>query len=82
MPSFDYVRYAYQTHAHHVRYARYVEAHGLICQECGGRGGHIEPVLDWGQGPWEPCGWCEGTGKTTRWLRGLWLTEKRYANRS
>lgn len=77
MPSFDYARYGYQQHVHHLRYQKYVEAHGLICQECAGRGGAIEPVLDYGQGPWEPCGWCEGTGKVTRWLRGQWLREKR-----
>jgi hypothetical protein len=33
-------------------------------------------------GPADPCGWCETTGKTTRWLRGLWLRTMREEKRS
>lgn len=44
----------------------------LICQECGGSGGTIEPVLDDGSGPFEPCGWCND-GIITPENRGLWL---------
>lgn len=62
---------------HHDRFAKYVELHGLVCQECGGSGGEIEPVLDYGEGPFIECGFCEGTGKTTPWLRGLWLRLKK-----
>lgn len=60
---------------HHERYKRRVEAmpRKLVCQECGGMGGWVEPVLDFGQGPFEQCGWCEGTGYVTPWLRGQWL---------
>ena len=74
---FNYVKYDYQRHQQFVRYREYVEREGLICQECGGEGGAIEPILDDGSGPWEECGWCAGTGKTTRWLRGQWLKYKR-----
>lgn len=72
----DYGRWWYENHAHHVRYAAYVKAHGLTCQACGGRGEHggfsvcsMEPP--------EPCGWCESTGLVTRWLRGQYLTYMR-----
>ncbi|MPZ20108.1 MAG: hypothetical protein GEV06_19655 [Luteitalea sp.] len=69
----DYARLSYERQAHHRRFVAYVEAHGLLCQSCSGAGGERYVLLDDGTGPWEPCGWCEGTGKVTRWLRGLWL---------
>ena len=47
----------------------------LICQECGGRGGRIEPVLDFGEGPFELCGWCKD-GVITPKNRGIWLSNK------
>jgi hypothetical protein len=67
--------------AHHVRLKRFIEAmqHKLVCQDCGGAGGWIEPVLDYGQGPWFECGWCEGIGYVTPWVRGLWLRHKECA---
>ena len=74
---YDYPRWAHEIRQHHARYSSYVDAHGITCQECGGSGGEIIPVLDYGQGPWENCGWCEGTGLVTRWLRGQWLRYKR-----
>ena len=64
---------------HHLRYIRRVEAMKpqLICQECGGAGGEKDVILEDGTGPWEECGFCEGTGLLTPWLRGLWLRFKR-----
>lgn len=49
----------------------------LICQDCGGAGGEIEPVLDYGAGPWVVCGWCRGIGELLPWERGQWLKMKR-----
>lgn len=62
---------------HHCRYKRYVDEYGLLCQECGGAGGEVDVILDDGTGPWEMCGYCEGTGLTTRWIRGEWLRWKK-----
>lgn len=75
----NYARMDYHRAEHHKRFVVYIEKHGLLCQECGGAGGEIEPILDYGQGPFIPCGWCEGTGKVTRWDRGLWLRTRREA---
>ena len=33
------------------------------CPMCGGNGGYIEPVLDYGIGPFERCGYCKGKGE-------------------
>ena len=69
----DYPRLDQYRRQHHARYVRYVDQHGLMCQDCGGAGGEIEIIsLELG-GPWFDCGWCEGTGLVTRWIRGLWL---------
>lgn len=75
----DYARLDYEWRAHHARYKRYVESlqPKLWCQECGGAGGFVEPVLDDGSGPTETCGWCEGTGLVTPHIRGVWLGYKR-----
>lgn len=62
---------------HHARFSAHVAREGLVCQECRGAGGEVDPVLDDGSGPFNSCGWCEGTGKVTKWLRGLWLRMKR-----
>ncbi len=35
----------------------------VACPWCGGGGGFIEVILDDGTGPWERCGFCQGTGK-------------------
>jgi hypothetical protein len=32
------------------------------CPACHGEGGRVEPVLDFGEGPFEPCGFCNGRG--------------------
>jgi hypothetical protein len=71
----DYAKLDWKRHQHHIRFRRLVESQvpKLLCQECGGAGGYVEPVLDYGQGPFEQCGWCEGTGYLTPWLRGQWL---------
>ena len=49
----------------------------LICQECGGSGGEVIPICDDGTGPFEECGFCEGTGLMTPHLRGFWLRWKK-----
>ena len=77
---FDYARFAYEHRAHHRRYRAYVEAHGLLCQECGGLGqdGYTSP---WAMEPPDPCGFCETTGLVTRWMRGQWLRWRRAEKR-
>jgi hypothetical protein len=72
----EYFRRAEYFRRHHVRYKAYVEAHGFPCQECRGACGWTEAVLDDGSGPWYDCGFCEGTGYVTRWMRGQWLRWK------
>lgn len=64
---------------HHERYVRRISAmpRKLMCQDCGGAGGEVEPVLDYGEGPWFDCGWCEGTGHVLPHRRGEWLKYKR-----
>lgn len=76
---YDYARLHYSYLQHHARYKRHVEAHGLVCQDCGGRGDHGGFSME--SGPPEPCGWCESTGMTTRWLRGFWLRMMREEKR-
>ena len=76
----NYARVSYVWRQHHRRFIAYVEAHGLPCQECGGRGGYEEVICE-GRGPWYECGFCLGTGKTTRWLRGAWLRMRRIEKR-
>lgn len=73
--SIDYTKLAYRDWRHHARYRNFVSAmkHKLPCQACGGAGGEVEPVLDFGEGPFFPCGWCEGTGLMTPHNRGYWL---------
>jgi hypothetical protein len=78
----DYARMVAKYAAHHLRFEKHVAEHGILCQECGGMGGWTERILDDGTGPFEPCGWCEGTGKTTRWLRGVWLSFKKMEKRT
>lgn len=78
-PLIDYAKLDWVGRQHHLRYVRRVmsQVPKLICQECRGAGGWTEPVLDYGQGPFEGCGWCGGTGYITPWLRGQWLKFKR-----
>jgi len=74
----DYARLYHERQRHHARYVRYVEAHGLTCQACGGMGGDYYTA--WSEPP-EPCGWCETTGKVTRWVRGAYLRYMRKRKR-
>lgn len=64
---------------HHQRLKAYLDKATvkLFCQDCGGAGGEIEPVLDDGSGPFYICGFCEGLGIVTPHMRGLWLGWKR-----
>ena len=77
----DYSKLDWYWKEHHRRFRNRVERNGLICQECGGGGGETQPILDDGTGPWEPCGFCEGIGLTTQWMRGWWLRWKRTIKR-
>lgn len=75
----DHVRWEAYQQRHHVRYKRFVAAMPtkLVCQECRGAGGETDVVLDFGQGPFVSCGFCEGTGYVTPWMRGRWLRWKK-----
>ena len=70
---------AHYEQSHRRRLRAFIDrmARKLVCQECSGAGGHVEPVLDCGQGPFFECGWCEGIGFVTPHRRGLWLKMKR-----
>jgi len=73
----DYPRISYEYRQHHERFKVFVKEKGLFCQECGGSGGEMIPVLDDGSGPFETCGWCEGTGLVTPFIRGAWLSYRK-----
>lgn len=63
---------------HHKRYVEFTQnlRHRLTCQECSGIGNYTEIVdIELG-GPTYECGWCEGTGLITPYLRGVWLRLK------
>lgn len=79
MSRVDYVKRDHYWQRHHKRFRRFVEARRppLVCQECGGTGGEMEPLMDDGSGPFMPCGFCEGLGLTTPHLRGVWLQYRR-----
>lgn len=73
----DYARLDWKSQQHHIRFARHVLSRTprLVCQECRGEGGWTEPLLDDGTGPRYSCGYCEGLGYTTAWMRGYWLRD-------
>ena len=80
----DYARRDYERARHRERYKKYVAAHGLPCQQCGGSGEYVEEWHDFGGDGfpamyprYERCGFCEGTGLMTPKMRGQWLTWKR-----
>lgn len=77
----DYPRVRYERGRRHERYRRFVEGMEwkLVCQECRGSGGDHPNYLSYDPG--EQCGFCEGTGLVTPWLRGLWLGWKREEKR-
>lgn len=80
----DYAKLDYKDRAHHERYRNHVIAHGFICQECGGMGDYVEDMISYGEGCvplYYPCGFCEGTGLVTRWMRGQWLRWKKQEKR-
>jgi hypothetical protein len=77
---FDYARWDYEYRAHHARYVAHVKAHGLMCQECGGAGHGYTSI--YAMEPPDPCGYCEMTGKVTRWMRGQWLRWKQQERRA
>ena len=77
----NYSREGWERLQHFLRYERFVLSRNLSCMQCRGRGGETIPILDYGQGPWEACGWCEGTGLMTPHARGLWLSLKRQEKR-
>ena len=80
---YDYAKASWRYRQHHMRFKARVEAQRprLYCQECGGSGGETVPLCDDGSGPFEDCGFCEGTGLTTPWERGWWLRWKREEKR-
>ena len=79
-----YSRLRWLTSQHHKRYKIYINnmVRPLICQDCHGAGGKNEVVLpETGQGPWYECGFCEGTGYVSPWVRSLWLRMKKEEKR-
>jgi DnaJ-class molecular chaperone len=73
----NYAKLTYKWQQHHNRYRRFIQEHGYTCQDCGGAGGETIVISYELGGPWEECGWCEGTGRVTRWTRGIWLRWKK-----
>jgi len=75
---YNHAKAIYVSLDHRRRFRRFVTSRTrpLTCQECGGSGGQVD-VIEWGQGPWEECGWCRGTGYMAPHDRGLWLRFKR-----
>jgi hypothetical protein len=73
-----YAQLDWQHRHHHIRHKRYVESmpKKLPCQECGGSGDLLEDRIC-GHNLYVDCGWCEGIGYVTPWLRGQWLRYKR-----
>lgn len=71
---FDYRRYDYWLRRHHERLKAFIDRmpHKLVCQGCGDGGNYTEVLFD-GMGPSYECGWCEGIGFVTPYIRGLWL---------
>lgn len=71
----NYVKLDSDHRRHHQRWKRRVESRvpRLVCQECRGSGGEVDVVLDYGQGPFIECGWCEGTGLVDSHRRSEWL---------
>jgi len=74
----SHARAAYVYRQHHSRFEANVTSRKprLVCQDCGGKGGHIEHIAEH-ISALEECPWCEGTGYVTPHLRGTWLAMKR-----
>jgi DnaJ-class molecular chaperone len=79
MTPVNYAKLNEQIRRHHVRYKQFIDTmpRKLVCQECRGSGEFHESILDYGEGPDYPCGFCEGTGFVTPHMRGQWLRWKR-----
>lgn len=73
---YDYNRDDYYRRLHYIRFETHVKVNGLLCQECGGVGEYVDEYIDH-HAIYQHCGWCEGTGLVTKWLRGQWLKYKR-----
>lgn len=75
----NYAKLDYRYRQSHLRYVRRVQAmpRPLVCQECGGMGGHTEVIDRELGGPWFDCAWCQGTGFVDGWRRAMWLALKR-----
>ena len=71
----DYAKLSYRYKQHHKRFVKYVEEHGLRCPACGGWGQYLEEMLDDWLPRYEHCGLCEGTGKCTRKMWGLYMND-------
>jgi hypothetical protein len=78
-----FVKLDWQQYQHHQRLKRYIEAmpRKLMCQACGGAGQVEDDCINLGfyevYHIYSNCGWCEGIGYVTPWVRGLWLRYKR-----
>ena len=72
-----YAQLSQKYRRHHARFERYIDDHGLSCQACGGAGNYIEDVIPEVGTVYGTCGFCEGTGLVTRWMRGQWLRWKK-----
>lgn len=75
----NHKREMYYARQHYIRYVAYVLGmdHPLTCQDCKGTGGEYDIVDPEIGGPWIACGWCEGTGVMTPYMRALWLRLKK-----
>ena len=82
LPKVDYAKLSFDFQRHHERFCKFVEKRKLTCMECGGAGGSQEVILDDGTGPWDSCGYCEGTGYMSPHMRGQWLKWKREEKRA
>jgi hypothetical protein len=80
-PPTDYAKLDDLYRRHNRRYLARAARDGLICQACGGAGGWTEVLLDDGTGPSFVCGFCEGGGYVTKWMRGAWLRWKKEEKR-
>ena len=52
-----------------------------VCPDCDGEGGHKEAVIDYNQGVWYRCEFCEGKGymnilKKIYWTFMLWVSKQ------
>ena len=79
-----YAMHDWKYRQHHDRLKRFIAALPvkLVCQECRGSGEFLIEVIEYGRGPMEQCGWCEGIGYVTPHARGRWLKCRRASSKS